>query len=419
MMMKILKYYIILLLLIASCFCVKSQIFPIENYEFDFINYENNKLLFYKDSSNFIKLYKLLNNLILKGEGQINIVHIGDSHIQADYFSGHLRYLFQNYFENNGGRGLVFPYKIARTNSPYNYSCNYTGKWTSCRNVQLNKSCELGLTGISVSTSDRSAIVKIIPDGNNFLKYDFIRLKIFFNNDSCNYNIIPESCTESYKVMNNPELGYSEFRFKNYFDTLDLKFERRDSISKALSLYGISLETDDPGIIYHSAGINGAEVSSFLRCRLFYKHLKVLNPQMVIISLGTNDSYSKKFDALSFYNNLENFLSKISEQIPEAAVILTVPSDNYRKRKYKNPNIALARNEIIKIAAKYNCAVWDLYDIMGGYNSIIKWQKSGLTLTDRLHFSIKGYYLQGDLLFDAFLKSYYNFIDCKSFRTLN
>ena len=100
MLKTIIKYFIILLLLIPPLF-LRSQDFPIEDYEYDFINYENNKLLFYQDSSKFIRLYTLLNKLILKGEGQINIVHIGDSHIQADYFSGRLRYLFQTYFDND------------------------------------------------------------------------------------------------------------------------------------------------------------------------------------------------------------------------------------------------------------------------------------------------------------------------------
>ena len=53
-------------------------------------------------------------------QGVINIVHIGDSHIQADYFSGMLRMCLQKQF-GNAGRGLIFPYKVAKTNEPYNY----------------------------------------------------------------------------------------------------------------------------------------------------------------------------------------------------------------------------------------------------------------------------------------------------------
>jgi len=409
------KYILLTFLLLKITINLNSQNFPDNNYQYDFINYDINKIIFFKDSTNYNKLYDLFNNLILKGEGQIKILHIGDSHIQADYFSGHLRYLFQTYFQGNAGRGMVFPYRMARSNNPFNYSCDYTGKWETCRNIEYGKLCDLGILGISATTYDSVSSIKIKFDEKNYLKYDFNKFKIFYNIDSC-FTIKLENYGDNYTVTNNDSLGYSEFKLNTYIDTLTLKFVKTDSLQKKFTFYGISFETDDPGIVYYSAGINGAEASSFLRCSLFSKQLKAISPDWVIISLGTNDSYSKTFDALQFYNNLENLLIRIIKEMPNAAILLTVPSDSYRKRKYKNTNISLAKNEIIKIAQKYNCGVWDLYDIMGGFNSIIKWQKARLTATDRLHFSRAGYYLQGDLLFDAFLKSYYNYIDYQNIK---
>ena len=48
---------------------------------------------------------------------------------------------------------------------------------------------------------------------------------------------------------------------------------------------------------------------------------------------------------------------------------------------------------------------------MGGLNSILVWQRFGLAKRDRIHFTGKGYLLQGDLFFNAFLKSYDHYID--------
>jgi len=50
---------------------------------------------------------------------------------------------------------------------------------------------------------------------------------------------------------------------------------------------------------------------------------------------------------------------------------------------------------------------------MGGYGSMLKWLKNGMAASDKLHFAQNGYYLQGDLLFSAFIKAYNNFIDKK------
>ncbi len=96
---------------------------------------------------------------------------------------------------------------------------------------------------------------------------------------------------------------------------------------------------------------------------------------------------------------------------PLAAILLTVPNDSYLYRQYVNRNTARARDAIMDLAKEHNCGVWDFYTIMGGLNSILVWQRFGLAKRDRIHFTGKGYLLQGDLFFNAFLKSYDHYID--------
>ena len=59
-----------------------------------------------------------------------------------------------------------------------------------------------------------------------------------------------------------------------------------------------------------------------------------------------------------------------------------------------------------KLAENKNLAVWDMFDIMGGLNSIKEWEKNQLAKKDLIHLSYDGYNLIGDLLFDALIKSY-------------
>ena len=51
---------------------------------------------------------------------------------------------------------------------------------------------------------------------------------------------------------------------------------------------------------------------------------------------------------------------------------------------------------------------------MGGLNSVTLWYKAGLTARDKLHFSRHGYFLQADLMFNAFLKSYDQYTENKN-----
>jgi hypothetical protein len=100
--------------------------------------------------------FEKLEKLVSTGEGRINVVQIGGSHIQAGTFSGQIRSRLQQMNgEMNAGWGFMFPYRIARTNSPFGYYIRYSGDWQSCRNVETRKSCTLGVGGISATTSSQ------------------------------------------------------------------------------------------------------------------------------------------------------------------------------------------------------------------------------------------------------------------------
>ena len=73
-----------------------GQTYPHEYAEYKFIKYEENKLILSKES-NFNVFFKSLNNLFIEGGKEINIIHIGGSHIQADIWSQRIRERFFNH----------------------------------------------------------------------------------------------------------------------------------------------------------------------------------------------------------------------------------------------------------------------------------------------------------------------------------
>ena len=59
---------------------------------------------------------------------------------------------------------------------------------------------------------------------------------------------------------------------------------------------------------------------------------------------------------------------------------------------------------IVELAKQYKMGVWDFYGIMGDLGSSNNWYKDNLMHKDRIHFTPTGYYLKGDLFYEAFLK---------------
>lgn len=60
-----------------------------------------------------------------------------------------------------------------------------------------------------------------------------------------------------------------------------------------------------------------------------------------------------------------------------------------------------AERIIMETARQTGCGVWDWYTIMGAKTSSAKWERNGLMQKDRVHLTLKGYYLQGDMLYNA------------------
>jgi hypothetical protein len=374
---------------------------------------KNNRFIFCGNSEKtYESLFRSLNGLVMKGKGTVKIIQIGDSHIQAGFFPEEMRKDLASFISPGcGARGLIFPYRIARTNNPADYFVKFTGKWQNCRNVETNKNCSLGLTGIMAQTRDTlSEIIFHFREGAVFRDFNFIR--IFHDPLDTSFRVDLPGLEGSYHVVLPIQPGYSDIRFDSIItDSLRIRIVKKDTIGNYFTFYGIDFENGDPGFVYSASGVNGAEVTSYLRCDLMKEQISNMKPGWIILSLGTNDAYPLHFNKEEFTGNYIALVKRIREAVPGVPVLLTVPGDSYRRHRADNLNLLAAREAILEVARQTDCAVWDFYSLMGGPKSIMKWYKAGLVARDKLHFSKQGYLIQADLLFGAFVDAWSAFID--------
>ncbi len=401
----------IILLIFLAPVVAQAQVIMDPAAEYPFINVDSNKLEL-NNSKKMKAFFQELDSLVLLGDRKINIFHLGDSHIQADFFSHRLRNRMQDIgYGQNGGRGFVFPYKMANTNNPWNYRVKYSGRWKNCRNVQRDTSCSLGMGGVAVFSRDSGASFTVWMRDKNRHEYLFDQVRVFQQLDTARWILVPADTSLNYSMQYNSDYGFTRYGFGELMDSISFILKKRDTlpVKDDYVLHGLSLDNEEPGIVYHSAGVNGAEVPSWLRCELLQKHLSAVNPQLVIISLGTNDAYMKRFNAQSFRYNYRLLLERLQAAAPTAAFLITAPGDNYRYRRYLNRNNADAVEVMEEIAQDQQLAFWNFYQVMGELNSVSTWYRAGLTARDRLHFNRRGYQLQGDLLFSAIMQAWGEF----------
>lgn len=351
--------------------------------------------------------FKKLDVLVQKDNTQVKIVHIGDSHVQADYFPGTLRILLQKSF-GNAGRGFVFPYRIASSNNPRDVELKSFGEWSYCRSASNLKNGNYGLTGYGIQTLDSTAGF-ILSVSSEDLNYEFTKLQLFtFDSPQAfDYVLTEAERVEEYDEIRQ-ENGHSTIFFSQVQDSLQFAFQKNHPTQFFGEFYGASMENEFPGIRYHSIGQNGAFAHSVLNQTFFSEQLSALNPDLVIISLGTNDAYVKnnRLCQSCFKDNYRKVIRKVQLACPKASVLLTVPGDFYLKRKYHCSDISVMAEVIAELASESGCAVWNLQKVMGGNYSMLKWQENGLSQNDLIHFTEKGYRIQGYLLFEAILDAY-------------
>lgn len=408
------KVTCILLFCLGFSLISPGQVYTDITKQYPFLNADSNHLQI-NNSKPMHLMFQKLESLVKGGNDKINILHIGDSHIQAGFFPHQIRKQMQSIaLGQNGGRGFVFPYRMANTNNPVNYKVAYSGQWQSCKNVERKTDCKIGLGGISLSTQKDQTSFQVWFRKKQKPGYHFDQVRVFHTYDTSNWYLRPSDTTLDYTVEDYPDFGYTRFKFRKLKDSISFTLHQKkqtDNASDDYIFHGLSLDNDEPGIVYHSTGVNGAEVKSWLRCSLLQKHVSAINPDLIIISLGTNDTYMKNFNEPMFRYNYRMLLEKLQAAAPNAALLLTTPGDSYRYRRYLNRNIPKAVSIINEIAENQHIALWNFYQVMGKMNSISNWHHAGLSSYDRLHLNRKGYQLQGQLFFSAFMKAFGNYID--------
>jgi lysophospholipase L1-like esterase len=369
---------------------------------YSFIKYDENRLLFDKDSSTFMELFKKMTEINGGDIKKMTIVHIGGSHVQGGTWSNSFLEGFQQSFNVQGGGYFVFPYKLAKTNGqPYARSFG-TGHWKKCRCVQKDFCLPLGMNGMSVGTND-SANTFGVSLTNKAVCRKFNSVKIY-HNFNCSFEL---NCTMHVNKEDCRDEGYTVFEFDRLLDSVVFQVHKTDTMAKDFTLYGFSLEDKtSSGFYLAGLGANGASSNSFLRCNLFVSQLKTIKPDLVVLSLGVNDVQGKGFTKEEFIQHYDSLITMVKEAAPNCAILLTTTTDNYIRRRTPNKRTETARDALIEVMKHHQCAVWDMYEIMGGFKSISKWYKTGLAARDKVHFSPKGYKISGILMFEALYKSY-------------
>ncbi|MDR1759956.1 MAG: GDSL-type esterase/lipase family protein [Fibrobacter sp.] len=386
----------LLFVLALTVFSADSTSLTARLIHYPFIDTSFNHIIFPKGDSAFSSFYAKMDSLVFHNKGQVNILHLGGSHIQADVISNQVRErLATEYPGKAASRGFVFPYSAAHTNTPVSYGSGYRGKWSMTKSVVKPIQKPLGLLGIAATTSDPRAEVTILLNKYNTKPlwfYDQVRVFGFADSNDVIPVIQLDSISHLYGQHDSLSGSYV-FNLETPRDTLALQFLwedtalqdslsrqivmdsiYQDSIAKLIhsssskasktskkvssssgaslssssaapedtippsvyptfTLTGILLENDSNGISYTSIGINGAGTSAYLISENLVRDLQFIKPDLLILSIGINDANVEYFDDRKFQDRYDTLITRIRSVSPDVAILFTTNNDSYRKVK--------------------------------------------------------------------------------------
>ncbi len=341
------------------------------------------------------------------GHGTLDIVHIGDSHIQAEGNTSRVRRHLQQQY-GSAGRGLIIPFRLAGTNQPTDYRITSPASFASAKLMRMPWSTTMGFTGISLAMPAAAVSFNI----TNAQPFDAITI---YGRGEISISAVTAGANKiSFDEIQglNATIAVLNHAVSSCTITID---------APGGNIYGFDLRYNDHGVRYHAIGNNGATFSQYNNIGSFGTSLRQLTPDLVIISLGTNEAFGKISDE-AFMRQINTLVTDIRTHNPGVHILLTTPSEcqrsvyttvrTRRKRRRRarikrvrsfavNSNIARLRSAILRYGEQHHIATWDWYDVAGGKGSSTLWLSAHLLGGDRIHRTWAGYHLEGDLLAEA------------------
>ncbi|MCX7836327.1 MAG: GDSL-type esterase/lipase family protein [bacterium] len=378
------------------------------------LNFSENSIQY---SNVLIPLFQRFKQHKYKPSQLIEIIHIGDSHIQSRLMTHPIRDGLQKIY-GNAGPGYFFGFVVEKKKRKRSRSKSKTLQPQFQARAPLTQQLEIigppvGLAGFAAQPK-RSTFDLEIPESLQLLDSSTtIQLTLFCDVNRFSFQAIslwnhstpsvPFTTTIEPNALWKETILTPKYRLGSH-----LRMVRKDTAQPIPRWYGWSFQTADRGLLYHTIGMNGASYFTYNQNILFWEQIQSFQPQLIIISLGTNDGYGSPLQLDKWINEVNQMVSSLRRIHPQAQILLTSPADAARgkgKRKKGIEQYAAMSHELKRYCNDNRLAFWDFYRVMGGSGSIKQWVQLGLAKPDYVHFTPEGYQLQANLFLMAFFQA--------------
>ncbi len=352
----------------------------------------------------------------------VRVLHFGDSQIEGDRMSSLFRARIQEKF-GGGGPGLVAAKPLTSSMSvvveyaesmqryaQFGFGDNsvkhrrYGAMATFCRFGPITPDSTFTETELQTGWVSLSVSRAAYATSKNF---NTLKMFYGFNRSEVNVKVfLDDVLFADDNLPANKTLKVKRWKLDKTPNKIMIIMEGFDSPD----LYGLSLESS-AGVVLDNISMRGSSGTSFtaLETVPFRPMVDSLNPKLILLQYGGNTvPYIKDIKAAQGYgHNFKAQIMHLKNMFPGVGIIVIGPSDmstmiDGKMQSY--PNLPNVRDALRQAAFDAGAAFFDIYEAMGGQNSMIEWAEADppLAAADYVHFSPQG----ARIIAEAFIKSF-------------
>jgi len=358
----------------------------------------------YNNLSYFDPLFEILSKAQQNGK-TVRILHYGDSQIELDRLSYNIRSCFQEIF-GGSGPGMLPLIQDIPTSSVYQYTSGEAMPYSAYGENARRRDGFYGPMA-KCFTVNGNIIFNVTAAKNeqidDHLKY-FSNIKLLMNVKSDSLTATVKNKNANYTQSQTATTGLQllEWQFDQNVNNIKM------SLQGNADIFGIMVDGNG-GVAVDNIPMRGCSGTIFTRINdsLLFKTYQMLNVGLIIMQYGGNSmpSINTQKAVDDYKNQIITQIKYLKRLCPKARILFIGPSDmctRYQGSMGTYPYLPATVQALREAATENGAAFWNLYEVMGGKNSMIAWVQAGLAGNDYIHFSSKGAQKVGNVLSHSF-----------------
>lgn len=359
--------------------------------------------------------FKRLNRLASGRSRRTRILHFGDSQIENMRMTALIRYRLQKHF---GGSGTGLVQAIPLYSRSLSYEQEQSGDWLRYtyfgkRDSTINHK-SYGIMGAFAS------VPSIEDDDWPYLKYNFntarrsgkvSRMRIYMHSYVDSASVALQINENYFDTIANLSDGYNLADHRHHEQIQELKLSFK--LPEGGRIYGISFESGG-GLQMDNIAMRGG--SGLIFTSMDWSTQKAmldnLSPGLILLQYGGN--VVPYMNAPYYERGFKRQLQFFKAACPDIPIIVIGPADmSFREDGVfvTYPGLEKIRDALKNAALESGFGFWDLYEAMGGKNSMASFVHADppLASKDYIHFSGTGINLVAEMFYNALMLEYNEF----------